>query len=75
MLETGDPFGVRSEGYSFLYEMAWRVSKSGFRIGEIPIVFEERRGGKSKIDSTEMYRAAWHVLVTALRPPPVRRGR
>ena len=75
VLEAVDPFGVRSSGYSFLEEMVWRVHRAGFSVTEVPIVFEERRGGKSKIDSTEMYRAAWHVLVTALRPPPVRRGR
>ena len=75
VLETVDPFAVRSSGYSFLEEMVWRVHRAGFSIAEVPIVFEERRSGKSKIDSSEMYRAAWHVLVTALRPPPVRRGR
>jgi dolichol-phosphate mannosyltransferase len=69
VLETVDPFGVRSEGYSFLYEMAWRVSKSGFQIAEIPIVFEQRIAGDSKIDSSEIYFAAWRVLMTALRPP------
>lgn len=73
VLETVDPFGVRSSGYSFLEEMVWRVHRAGFSVTEVPIVFEERRGGKSKIDSSEMYRAAWHVLITALRPPPVRR--
>lgn len=70
VLETVDPFQVRSSGYSFLYEMVYRVHRAGFRIAEVPIVFEERRGGVSKIDSSEIYRAAWHVLVTALRPPP-----
>jgi dolichol-phosphate mannosyltransferase len=70
VLETVDPVRIRSSGYSFLYEMVFRVHRAGFRIGEVPIVFEERRGGVSKIDSSEIYRAAWHVLVTAVRPPP-----
>ena len=69
VLETVDPFAVRSSGYSFLYEMAWRVSKSGYSIGEIPILFEQRIAGDSKIDSSEIYFAAWRVLMTALRPP------
>jgi dolichol-phosphate mannosyltransferase len=69
VLETVDPWSVRSSGYSFLEEMAWRVYRCGFRIGEIPILFEQRVAGKSKIDSSEIYRAAWHVLATALRPP------
>lgn len=62
-----DPFEIRSSGYSFLEEMVWRVHRHGFRIREIPIVFEDRTRGDSKIDSSEIYRAAWHVLRTALR--------
>ena len=65
-----DPFGIRSSGYSFLEEMAWRVHRCGFRIAEVPIVFEQRTAGVSKIDSSEIWRAAWHVLATALRPTP-----
>lgn len=71
VLERVDPFDVAASGYSFLEEMAWRVSRCGFRIGEIPIVFENRRAGSSKIDSSEIYRAAWHVLSTALWPPEI----
>ncbi len=72
-LETVDPFQIRSSGYSFLEEMAWRVHRCGFRIGEIPILFEERKAGASKIDSSEIYLAAWHVLSTALwRRPTLR---
>ena len=76
VLSTVEPFEIRSSGYSFLEEMAFRVSRCGFRIGEVPIIFENRRAGSSKIDSREIYRAAWHVLVTAIRPPkrPSRRA-
>jgi hypothetical protein len=49
------------------------VARCGFRIAEVPIVFEQRALGVSKIDSSEIYRAAWRVLVLALRPPPLRR--
>jgi len=71
VLETVNPFEIRSSGYSFLEEMAWRVSRCGFSIGEIPIIFEQRKAGASKIESSEIYFAAWSVLVTALRPPPL----
>ena len=71
VLETVDPFSVRSSGYSFLYEMVFRVSRGGFSIGEIPILFEQRVAGDSKIDSSEIYFAAWRVLMTALRPPKI----
>ena len=69
VLEAVDPFAIRSSGYSFLEDMVWRVHRGGFRIREIPIVFEDRRAGSSKIDRAEIYRAAWHVLATALKPP------
>ncbi len=68
VLETVDPFSIRVSGYSFLEEMCWRVHRAGFRIAEVPIVFEQRTRGASKIDSSEIYRAALHVLATALRP-------
>ena len=42
VLETVEPFEVKSSGYSFLYEMVWRVCRGGFRVDEVPIVFEER---------------------------------
>jgi dolichol-phosphate mannosyltransferase len=73
LLETVDPFAIRSSGYSFLEEMAWRVARCGFRIGEVPIVFEQRTLGISKIDSSEIYLAAWRVLALALRRPPIHR--
>ena len=68
-LEAVDPFAIRSSGYSFLEEMAWRINRYGFSIAEFPIVFEQRNAGVSKIESSEIYLAAWHVLLTALRPP------
>lgn len=60
---------IRSSGYAFLEEMVLRVHRAGFRIAEIPIVFEDRTRGASKISHSEIYRAAWHVLVAAVRPP------
>ena len=69
VLETVHPFEIKSSGYAFLEEMAFRVARCGFHIGEIPIVFVDRTRGSSKIDSSEIYRAAWHVLATAVRPP------
>jgi dolichol-phosphate mannosyltransferase len=75
VLETVEPFQIRSSGYSFLEEMAWRVTHCGFSIGEIPIVFEQRKAGASKIESTEIYLAAWYVLATAIRPPALPKRR
>jgi len=73
VLEAVDPFAIRSQGYSFLEEMASRVVRCGFSVGEVPIVFVDRRLGVSKIESKEIYLAAFYVLATALRPPPLPR--
>jgi len=73
VLETIEPFEIRASGYSFLEEMVWRIHHAGFRVCEIPIVFEDRRRGTSKIDQAEIWRAAAHVLRTTFRRPPIRR--
>jgi len=70
VLESVDPFESEASGYSFLEEMVWRVHRAGFTVREVPIVFEDRYSGASKIDHREIYRAAWHVLVTAVRGRP-----
>lgn len=53
---------VLAEGYSFQVEMLFRILKSGGRVAEIPIIFEERRHGRSKISRTEVFRAIGTVL-------------
>ncbi|MEO8376797.1 MAG: glycosyltransferase, partial [Candidatus Sumerlaeota bacterium] len=40
---------IRSNGYSFLVEMLWRSRLRKAKIKEVPIIFEERREGKSKM--------------------------
>lgn len=58
---------VRSEGYTFQIEMAWRAWTAGFRVVEIPIVFSERREGASKMSRRIVFEALWRVLGFALR--------
>lgn len=43
---------IESQGYAFQVELAYRVYKKGFRIVETPIVFMDRRVGKSKMSRT-----------------------
>lgn len=38
-----------SDGYSFLVEMLYEAQRRGLRIGEVPIIFIERRLGQSKL--------------------------
>jgi dolichol-phosphate mannosyltransferase len=53
---------IRASGYSFLIEMLYRVQRGGWRLGEVPIVFENRRLGKSKISQGEVTKALATVL-------------
>jgi dolichol-phosphate mannosyltransferase len=53
---------IFSNGYSFLIEMLYRVQRKGWMVGEVPIVFEDRRLGTSKISRQEVYRAMYTVL-------------
>jgi dolichol-phosphate mannosyltransferase len=58
VLETIDLAAVRSEGYGFQIEMKYRCARAGFSIDEMPIVFEERRLGQSKM--------SWPIIIEAL---------
>ena len=40
-----------SDGYAFLVEMLFDAARNGCRIGEVPIIFVERRQGQSKLSS------------------------
>jgi dolichol-phosphate mannosyltransferase len=46
-----------SRGYSFQQEVLFRCRKAGCRIGETPIIFENRRAGASKVNPREMIRS------------------
>jgi dolichol-phosphate mannosyltransferase len=52
---------VFSDGYAFLVEMLFHAARNGSRIGEVPIIFVERRQGQSKISSA--------VLIESLITP------
>ncbi len=53
VLETVPLGAIVAEGYSFLLEMLYRIQASGFRVGEVPIIFEDRWQGTSKISRME----------------------
>jgi dolichol-phosphate mannosyltransferase len=42
---------IVSDGYAFLVEMLFEAHRHGCRIGEVPIIFVERRVGQSKLDT------------------------
>jgi apolipoprotein N-acyltransferase len=64
---------LRSEGYAFQVELAYRAWRRGLVVGEVPITFEERRHGQSKISRAIVAEALWQVLVWAVRDRVLRR--
>ena len=53
---------IRSNGYVFQVEMCYLSEKLGFRIKEIPIYFEDRRIGQSKMSVPVKLEAALRVF-------------
>ena len=51
--------GISSHGYAFQVELAWRSRLAGGRITEVPILFEERAHGASKMSSAIVREALW----------------
>jgi dolichol-phosphate mannosyltransferase len=60
-LEAIDFNQVRSSGYVFQVEMAVITERLGFRVYELPIYFEDRRIGRSKMTVPVKFEAAWRV--------------
>lgn len=58
---------IFSSGYSFLVEMLFLCQRRGWQIGEVPIVFEDRRKGQTKISRREVFKAQYTVLRLFLR--------
>jgi dolichol-phosphate mannosyltransferase len=52
---------LKSDGYSFQIELKYRAHRSGGRHVELPIVFNERRAGKSKMSASIALEACWRV--------------
>jgi dolichol-phosphate mannosyltransferase len=65
VLERLDLQTVRSNGYAFQVEMNYRCYKRRFRVAEVPIVFVDRRVGKSKMGTHIVTEAM--VVVLRLR--------
>jgi glycosyltransferase involved in cell wall biosynthesis len=57
---------VVSQGYSFQIEMVYRAKKLGYPVVEVPIRFEDRVAGASKVSRGEIRRALWTVLRLSL---------
>jgi dolichol-phosphate mannosyltransferase len=69
VLETINLDDIFSDGYSFLIEILYKCQRGGHQIGEVPIIFENRRQGASKISRKEILKALYTVLRLRLRHP------
>jgi dolichol-phosphate mannosyltransferase len=70
VLETIDLDTIQSQGYAFQVELAYRVMSQGFKIVEIPIIFMDRRVGKSKMSRRIIVEAFTYVLRTRFVKQP-----
>ena len=59
---------VASAGYAFLVEMLFRAAQNGSRIGEVPIIFVERRQGQSKVSRKVLFESLITPWRLRLRP-------
>ncbi|MCL1910036.1 MAG: polyprenol monophosphomannose synthase [Kiritimatiellaeota bacterium] len=67
ILESFDLDKIVSNGYSFLIELKFKTWKAGWKIGESPIVFEERRAGLSKLSGAiarEAFVMVWRLAAS-----------
>jgi len=62
VLDSIDLDAIFSNGYSFLIEILFLVQSAGWKVGESPIIFEDRREGTSKISKREIAKAVYTVL-------------
>ncbi len=66
-LRRVDLDAVRSEGFAFCEEILVRCRKAGLKFAEVPIVFIDRRAGRSKAGLMEKIRSALALVAISLR--------
>ena len=69
-LETLGKFNldmIKSKGYSFFMETIYQLNKHGVNIYEIPINFENRKHGSSKIPGIEIFRTLKNLFLIYLK--------
>jgi len=68
VLETLDLSAIQSTGYAFQIELTYRTLKAGFTVKEVPITFEDRRVGQSKMSKKIFLEAlgmVWKIRFSA----------
>jgi dolichol-phosphate mannosyltransferase len=62
VLKTINLNKIRFKGYAFQIEMKFNAWKHGFNLEEVPIIFTDRKEGKSKMSGKIVYEAVWGVF-------------
>ncbi len=66
VLESLDLDAVTARGYAFQIELSYLAHRAGFRIVEVPITFDERTEGRSKMSRAIVLEAVWRVPLLRL---------
>ena len=66
VLETIDPDTITARGYAFQIETTYRAKRAGFKVVEIPITFDDRVSGTSKMSRRIVLEAVWRVPLLRL---------
>jgi len=74
VLERIDLDSIQSQGYAFQVELVYRVLQQGFKVVEIPIIFMDRRVGKSKMSRKIFIEGLLYVLRTRFGRQPALPG-
>ncbi|MFC1648300.1 polyprenol monophosphomannose synthase [Nanoarchaeota archaeon] len=65
VMKALDIGSITSNGFSFFEEILYRAKLKGYKIGETPIFFTDRKLGKSKLSKIEMFK--FFVTIIRLR--------
>lgn len=66
VLDTIDPDTITARGYAFQIETTYRAKRAGFKVVEIPITFDDRVSGTSKMSRRIVLEAVWRVPLLRL---------
>jgi dolichol-phosphate mannosyltransferase len=60
-LRAIDLDAIAATGFAFQVEVTYRAVRAGLRVEEVPIVFRERRAGRSKLSAGIAAEAVWRI--------------
>jgi dolichol-phosphate mannosyltransferase len=73
VLENLEYKAIEASGYIVLSEVAFQIHLAGYRIGEVPTVFVNRRRGLSNLSFSEIHSALRSVFHLALKRKKIKR--